>query len=92
MQNFTSIPTMPKVLDTSEIVQGALLHVSISIVLVTVVLSLREQTLLQNGFFFNIVLFAFKLALLTSFKVKYCFDFWNEVRRTNLKTNKRILK
>ena len=32
-------------------------------------------TLFQNGYHFNILLFAFKLALLASFKVKYSFDF-----------------
>ena len=33
------------------------------------------KTLFQNGFHFNILLFAFKLALLASFKVKHSFEF-----------------
>ena len=35
---------------------------------------IRNKTLFQNGFYFNILLFAFKLALLASFEIKYSFD------------------
>ena len=53
------------------------------------------QTLFQNGFHFNILLFAFKLAPLASFKaikILLNFELGNKVRQDNLNTSKRILK
>ena len=53
-----------------------------------------QYTLFQNGRHFSALLFACKLALVTSFKGKYSlnFEFKNEATKDNLIANKRTLK